>query len=144
MDSMAALRAWFEEWNGSIDAVDYEAARRLFHPDVVGFGTHMRIVHGLENLEREQWRNVWATITDFRFAVEELEGGVSEDGKLAWAMVPWTSTGFHEDGTPFDRPGRATVIFVRDDAQAPWRAIHTHISLAPGVPQRSYGHHAAG
>ena len=96
-------------------------------------------VSELEHLEKNQWRNVWGTIADFHFIVDELQSGVSGDGLQAWAVVPWTSTGFHEDGTTFDRPGRATVVFTRNTADGPWRAIHTHISLAPGTPQRSFG-----
>jgi ketosteroid isomerase-like protein len=137
----ASLAQWFTTWDAFVRARDFESARALFHPDVVGFGTHMRIVHGLDALEQQQWRSVWPTIRDFRFLVNELESGVSADGLQAWAIVPWTSTGFHEDGSEFDRPGRATVIFVRErtDPDAPWLAIHTHISLAPGTPQRSFG-----
>jgi ketosteroid isomerase-like protein len=135
----AELAAWLEEWANYVRARDFVAARALFHPDVLGFGTHMRVVQGLEHLERDQWRNVWGTIADFRFLQEELRCGVSADGLQAWALVPWASTGFHEDGTPFERPGRATVLFTRPDASARWRAFHTHISLAPGTPQRSFG-----
>jgi ketosteroid isomerase-like protein len=135
----AEIRDWFTTWDGYVRARDYESARELFHPDVVGFGTHMRVVSGLEHLEQNQWRNVWGTIADFRFLVDELQTGLSGDGLQAWAVVPWTSTGYHEDGSTFDRPGRATVVFTRETPTAPWRAIHTHISLAPGTPQRSYG-----
>ena len=135
----AAIRDWFATWDGYVRARDYENARDLFDPDVVGFGTHMRVVSGLEHLEQNQWRNVWGTIADFRFLVDEMQSGVSGDGLQAWAVVPWSSTGYNEDGSTFDRPGRATVIFTRETPTAPWRAIHTHISLAPGTPQRSFG-----
>jgi len=134
-----SLAQWFTTWANQVRERDFEAARALFHPAVVGFGTHMRIVHGLEALEQQQWRSVWSTIRDFQFLTDVLEGAVSDDGLQAWAIVPWTSTGFHENGTAFDRPGRATVIFVRDTPDAVWLAIHTHISLAPGTPQRSFG-----
>lgn len=133
------LRSWFDEWGGYVQSRDFDSARALFHPDVAGFGTHMRIVHGLSHLERDQWRNVWPTISDFQFRTDAMEAGASNDGLLAWAIVPWTSTGYREDAAPFERPGRATVIFTREHWNEPWRAIHTHFSLAPGTPQRSFG-----
>ena len=135
----AEIKAWFDEWSGYVAAVDFEAARPLFHPEVVGFGTYMEYVRGLENLEQQQWRSIWGTIADFHFATEHLICGVSADGLQAWGIAPWTSTGFHEDGTSYERPGRATVLFVRESPDSPWLAIHTHISLSPGTPQRSYG-----
>lgn len=135
----AALRDWFEAWHADVQAVDFVHARRLFHDDVLGFGTHMHIVSGLEHLEQQQWRSVWPTIRDFRFHTDELHCGASADGLQAWALVPWSSTGFHADGSEFNRPGRATVLFRRASTAEPWRAFHTHISLAPGTPQRSHG-----
>lgn len=138
--TLEELRDWFAQWGEYIRDRDFESARALFAPDVVGFGTHMRIVHGLDALERDQWRNVWGSIDDFTFLTDEIEGGASPDGLTAWAILPWHSTGFAEDGTPFSRPGRATIIFRRDEG---WRAIHTHFSLAPGTPQRSWGNRAS-
>lgn len=135
------LGVWLEEWAALVRARDYASARALFHPDVVGFGTYTRVVHGLDNLERHQWRSVWGTIEGFQFRIEQLECGASGDGLLAWLVAPWTSTGFYEDGATFDRPGRATVVLTRESVNAPWHAIHTHISLAPGTPQRSFGRH---
>lgn len=135
----AELAAWFDTWDDHVAAVDFVAARALFHPEVVGFGTRMEYVAGLENLEQQQWRAVWGTIADFRFLTERLVSGVSPDGRLAYGIVPWSSTGFDEDGSPFDRPGRATVLFTRASQHEPWRAIHTHISLDPGTPPRSFG-----
>ena len=134
-----ALKAWFTEWGTLVAAVDFVSARKLFHADVIGFGTYMDVVRGLEHLENRQWRSIWPTIEGFTFLVDELVSGVSEDGKQAYGIVPWTSTGFHKDGSSYHRPGRATVIFTRDSATNPWRAIHTHISLAPGTPQTSHG-----
>ena len=137
------IKSWFDEWSGYVAAVDFESARPLFHPEVVGFGTYMEYVRGLEHLEAQQWRSIWGTIADFRFASEHLICGVSSDELQAWGITPWTSTGFHEDGTSYERPGRATVLFVRASSDAPWLAIHTHISLSPGTPQRSYGRASA-
>lgn len=134
-DVLDPLRDWFRTWDGCVRARDFASARALFDPSVSGFGTHAAIVIGQAELEREQWSKVWPTIADFRFSVHDLHGAIH--GDHAWAAVPWTSTGFHADGTTFARPGRATVIFKRDgDA---WRGVHTHFSLNPGTPGRSHG-----
>jgi ketosteroid isomerase-like protein len=53
-------------------------------------------------------------------------------------MARWTSTGFYEDGMPFDRPGRATIVLARQP-DGRWLGVHSHMSLARGVPQDSYG-----
>jgi ketosteroid isomerase-like protein len=142
-DQHDEIMAWFDEWSGYVAAVDYASARALFHPEVVGFGTYMEYVRGLDALEARQWRSIWGTIADFRFATEHLICGVSSDGLQAWGITPWTSTGFHEDGSSYERPGRATVLFVRENLAERWRAIHTHISLSPGTPQRSHGRPAS-
>src|SRR4051812_41537098 len=137
-DPRDALGSWFETWAGYVRGRDFTAARALFHADVIGFGTRMHLVRGLDRLEQQQWRHVWPTIEGFRFVLDELYCEASADGLLAWAVVPWISTGFQQDGTPFDRPGRAKVTFRRATKDEPWRAAHTHISLAPGTPQRSF------
>ena len=134
-----AISEWFKEWGNLVASVDFVSARRLFHDEVIGFGTFMDVVRGLEYLENRQWRSIWPTIEDFSFLVEELVSDVSSDGLHAYGIVPWTSTGIHQDGTHYPRPGRATVLFRRTSSGEPWRAIHTHISLAPGTPQKSHG-----
>jgi ketosteroid isomerase-like protein len=128
------LRDWFRAWNACLLTVDFTRARELFDPSVSGFGTHADIVFGLDRLEAEQWRNVWPLISDFRFHVETLHGAVS--GAHAWAACPWSSTGYDQGGAPFSRPGRATVI-LRNTVEG-WRGVHTHFSLNPGTPARTY------
>ncbi|MGH9175517.1 MAG: DUF4440 domain-containing protein, partial [Vicinamibacterales bacterium] len=87
-----SIADWFTTWAGFVRERDYEQARALFHPDVVGFGTRMRVVSGLDNLEQQQWRNVWGTIADFQFLIGDLHSSASADGLHAWAVIPWTST----------------------------------------------------
>jgi ketosteroid isomerase-like protein len=88
-------------------------------------------VQGLDNLQRNQWSNVWPKIRDFTFSLDQLHWGWSGTG--GWAVVTWTSTGFRSDGTPFSRPGRATVLFRQEGEQI--LAIHTHFSLVPVTQQ---------
>lgn len=108
--------------------VDFAAGRGLFADDIVAFGTRAEVVTGLDALEHEQWRGVWPNIRDFTFLVDRLQAG--RDDNLAWGVLPFTTTGFGPAGTPFARPGRATIVLERRDGR--WLARHTHFSLAPG------------
>jgi ketosteroid isomerase-like protein len=82
---------------------------------------------------------VWPRIEDFQFLVGLMKVVLSPDRLVATAAVPWDSTGFDEDGRTFPRPGRATIVLCRTDVAAPWRCIHTHFSLARGVPPHTFG-----
>jgi ketosteroid isomerase-like protein len=58
---------------------------------------------------------------------------------MAVVIAPWTSTGYHPDGKPFPRPGRATMIFSRNvGTNNGWLCMHSHMSLNRGVPQASH------
>jgi hypothetical protein len=119
--------------------VALDAGRRRFDDGLVAFGTHAFTVTGADRVYAEQWSQVWPTIEDFRFLTDDLIVQPSPDGLQAVAIVPWGSTGIAADGSHFDRPGRATVVLARDTLDGPWRGIHTHFSLAKGVPDRSHG-----
>lgn len=134
-DEIEVFRAWFRTWGVCVATVDFDAAKSLFADDVVGFGTHVAFVSGLDALKEEQWSKVWPKITDFEFLVDELVGATQ--GEAAWAAVPWASTGYDEAGRAFDRPGRATVTYRREGDV--WLGTHTHFSLQPGVQPHTYG-----
>ena len=129
----SALRAWFDELQTCVRAVDYERAEHIFAPDVMGFGTYKDIAEGREVLRREQWSNIWPTIKDFTFRLDLMYW--NSEGHVAWAACPWDSTGFKPDGTPFPRPGRVTVTF--ECRAGKWLAVHTHFSLYPKKPEGS-------
>lgn len=131
----AAVRQWFERLQACVEAVDYERARPLFVEDAIGFGTKAEVAVGRDTLEANQWSGIWPNIRDFQFDLAQLKSG--GDGDVAWGVVTWRSTGFDAEGRPFERPGRATVIFER--GQGEWRALHTHFSLFPGTPPRTFG-----
>ena len=126
---------WLETFSGYVRNVDYASARPLFHPQILAFGTHRDVLPDREAWIALQWDNVWPRTDDFRFDLANTH--VLADGALAVVVAPWTSTGFHPDGTKFDRPGRATMVFHRDGDR--WIGVHTHLSLNRGVPQTSHG-----
>ncbi|WP_144185981.1 YybH family protein [Elioraea rosea] len=136
---LAGVKAWFAELARHVEAVDYAAARHLFAPDLIAFGTFTDFIDGRDGAEGEQWRNVWGTIDGFAWRLDGVRALVSPDRLFAVGMGVWDSTGYREDGTRFDRRGRATVSFRRDRPGDPWVATHTHMSLFRGTPDRSYG-----
>ncbi len=136
----AETRAWFIAWleafSSHVRAVDYASARPLFHPEILAFGTHQDVLPSLEAWVNTQWGNVWPRTDDFRFDLAATHVLASGDGSMAVVVAPWTSTGFHPDGSRFDRPGRATIVFHK--AGNTWLGVHSHLSLNRGVPQSSH------
>ena len=135
----ASIKTWFDTWSGYVANVDYEAARPMFDEGLVAFGTWMDVVEGRETVIENQWMSIWGTIKDFQFLTDTLQVRISPDRLFAIAVLIWDSTGFHEDGSSYPRPGRATVGMRRDSLGAPWMGIHTHLSLNRDVPQKSFG-----
>ena len=134
------FRQWLETFAGNVREVDYASARPLFHPDVLAFGTHNDVISGLDTWVATQWDNVWPKTSDFRFVLEQTSVLASPDGRMAVVIAPWTSTGYYPDGTPFARPGRATMVFSgnsQGNADG-WLCMHSHMSLNRGVPQASH------
>lgn len=142
-DDFNAIRQWFAEWSVNVAEVDFAPARALFEDNVAGFGTHMDVVEGLDNLVNGQWRSVWPTIEDFSFLLPTLKVAVSPDRRMAMGIITFSSTGISADGHRYNRPGRATVAFARTRRSAKWKAIHSHVSLNPGTPAPSHGQRPA-
>jgi ketosteroid isomerase-like protein len=134
-----SVLAWLSGWGAEVAAANIRAGRERFSHDLTAFGTHADVVRGRAAVEAAQWSQVWPAIEDFVFLTDQADVMVSADRLLAVVAAPWGSTGIAEDGSRFDRPGRATVVVRRDDVGAPWVGIHTHFSLARGVPQRTHG-----
>ena len=134
-DPVEAVRQWFALMGRYCASEDYDGAEKIFAADVVSFGTKMEIVRGRKALRGGQWESIWGNITGFKMDLENVHG--SGSGNQAWGVVTWTSTGYDSDHKPFHRPGRATVTLERRDGV--WLAVHTHFSLYPGTPQRTYG-----
>jgi ketosteroid isomerase-like protein len=120
-------KAWLREMEACVRAVDFDQARSIFSPDVVGFGSVSAMLVGLDALERDQWRRVWPMIRGFTFKTSDLRCG--QGGDIMWIACAWMSQGQAADGSWRDRPGRMTVVLKHEDGR--WIAIHTHHSLAP-------------
>jgi ketosteroid isomerase-like protein len=130
------FRHWLETFASYVREVDYGSAKPLFDPDVLAFGTHNDVISGIDKWVTTQWDNVWPKTSDFRFVIEQTSVLASPDGRMATVIAPWTSTGYHPDGTPFPRPGRATLVFSTTADR--WLCVHSHMSLNRGVPQQSH------
>lgn len=133
------IRAWLLEWQEYIAKLDEGAARLLFHPDVIGFGTTKDVIVGLEDLVENQWLATWPTMDRFVFDTDTMHIALGPDRQLACVATIWHSIGFDPDGSSFDRAGRATILLARRSLSTEWRSLHTHFSLNRGVPQLSHG-----
>jgi ketosteroid isomerase-like protein len=129
---------WLTRFSACVREVDYAAGHDFWHPDVVIFGTYQELVRGLTAWTETQWDNVWPRTADFAFDLANTEVMASVEGDMAVLITPWTSTGFHRDGSRFQRPGRATIVLSRQ-ADGRWLGVHSHMSLQRGVPQESFG-----
>ena len=138
-DDVAGVRRWFQRLQICVQMVDYVGARPLFAEDVVTFGTFSAFTVGREATEEEQWRYVWSRIDGFRWCFEDLRVIISGDRRTAVGMALFESLGYTEEGTSYDRPGRATVILGRGAVGTEWVAQHIHASLFQGIPARSFG-----
>jgi ketosteroid isomerase-like protein len=138
-DDLERVKAWFRRLSEHVRAVDFGAARPLFAEDMIAFGTFENFVTGRERVESQQWRNVWPVTAGFRFREDDIRAIVSPDRLAAVGMGVFDSTGYGQDGTPYERPGRTTVALSRRAVGDAWVAVHTHMSLFRDVPSRSFG-----
>ena len=106
---------------------------------MISFGTWMNVVEGLNKLYSNQWKNIWPTISDFKFLTNTLYIQISPDRLLANSILVWESIWYKKNGSFFERNGRATVTLMRIDLDNSLKGIHTHFSLNRGVPQESFG-----
>jgi ketosteroid isomerase-like protein len=95
-------------------------------------------VHGRDNLEREQWRDIWPRIRGFAFDPHPV---VRADGDTAWIAAGWHSEATGPDGKPFTRPGCATLSLARRDGHR--LCVHGHVSLQPTQSESANGRFGA-
>ena len=125
---------WLREFEGACRGRDFATGRRLFAEDAVAFGTWATAVSGLANIEREQWRNVWPRIREFRFEEHPIARAM---GDAAWVAAAWSSEATGPDGRPFTRSGRATFVLARRAGH--WVCVHSHVSLLPSQSESVHG-----
>jgi ketosteroid isomerase-like protein len=133
-DPRAEALEWLSTFEAACRGRDFAAGQRLFAPDAVAFGTYATAVHGLDNIEREQWRQIWPRIQDFRF---EEHPAVTAADDSAWIAATWSSGATAPDGQPFTRHGRATFVLARREGR--WLAVHSHVSLLPTQSESAHG-----
>jgi ketosteroid isomerase-like protein len=133
-DARTEALEWLRTFEAACRGRDFAAGRRLFAPDAVAFGTDATAVRGLDDIEREQWRQIWPRISDFRF---EDHPTVAGGGDSAWIAATWSSGATAPDGTPFTRHGRATFNLERREGC--WLAVHSHVSLLPSQSDSAHG-----
>jgi len=133
-DARSEALGWLSTFEAACRGQDFAAGRRLFAPDAVAFGTYATAVHGLDNIEREQWRQIWPRIRDFTL---DRNASVRAAGDAAWIAAGWSSEATAPDGRPFRRPGRATFVLERRGGR--WLAVHSHVSLLPSQSDEVHG-----
>src|SRR5437667_8682710 len=129
-----SLEQWLRAFEAAVRARDFAGGRTLFADDAVAFGTWARAVAGLDNIEREQWHNVWPRIRGFHF---EPGAHVRTSGDSAWIAGGWSTEVTGPDGRPFTRPGRGTFVLERRAGK--WLAVHSHFSLLPSQSETAHG-----
>ena len=93
-----SIKLWFENWENFVINKNFELAKTLFDTEVVSFGTWMDVVQGLDNLVEKQWKNIWPTISHFKFLTNTLYIQLSPDKLFANSILTWTSLGYDING----------------------------------------------
>ncbi len=138
-EDRASIAEWFQVWGDRVGAVNFNAVREMFTEDAIAFGSKVTMVTSREALERDQWRAIWPTLASYGNDLSTLNIVTSPDRLMAMGAAIFRSTGIHQDGTRFERIGRATATLQRTAVGAPWLCNHSHVSLTPGTPTPSYG-----
>ncbi len=134
-----ALRAWLTGFASCVRRQAFDEGRAYFHPQAYCFGSYASWCEGVDALVLRQWRKIWPSISGFGFDLTRVRYTVSHDGQWLCAMVPWRSTGYRPDRSPFSRRGRLTVVLTWS-RRGGWQALHTHYSLNPGTSQTVVRH----
>jgi ketosteroid isomerase-like protein len=120
-------RRWMVDFARAVRERDFAAGRRLFAPEVIGYGTVCRRADGLAELERRQWSRVWPVTRDFDFDYRDAVSLACGDGLMVLAQ--WRSVGCEGSRELGERRGRSTILLR--ESPGGLQAVHTHFSLDP-------------
>lgn len=132
------IKQWLMTFAHCVRNLDFESGRAMFYKDAYCFGSNADILTGVDDLIERQWKKIWPNISGFQFLTDHLHCELNHEGNFACVIVPWISTGYFENGTPYHRPGRVSIFLIHDKNTKSWLAKHTHYSLYPGTPTKTF------
>lgn len=116
------MQRWLLDFQRAIRGEDYEQGRKLFHPNVVAFGTSVNRADSLDALEECQWKVRWPNNASFEYLVKEAKV-IPAPGMFVVA-IEWFVKSKIIRGSP--RTGRATIVL--GDFEGKLLGLHTHHS----------------
>ena len=141
MNYHEVAKQWFVKFGECCKSRDFESAKNLVSSDVCSFGTKVDLVTNLNDLETQQWQNIWPYIENFEFLVDKLIA--DGNNELIWGVTPWNSIGYDADGNSFDRPGRATVIlkdfYNEEELELIWEELKFYTKPGKLFEAKDYG-----
>lgn len=123
MTTTELAKDWLVQFEYCVSTENYSAARVLFKPDVLAFGTTADVCRGLDELEQNQWRKNWPRYKGFLFDYDTLT--VRGDKDFVLVFINWRTA------SPNTRKGRATIGLQWGFTRPHYRCLHTHFSIAP-------------
>lgn len=116
---------WLTEFQSAITALDFAAARELFHPAIIAFGTTANRADHLTSLCEFEWATRWPGQRDFEFCIGDAK--VMPAPGLFVVAVEWKVPSPIIGGKA--KWGRST--FALGNFEGKLLCIHSHDSEAP-------------
>lgn len=116
------VQRWLFDFQRAIRSKNYEAGKKLFHRNVIAFGTTINRADVLEPLVEFQWRVSWPHNAKFEYLVKEA--CVIPAPGLFVVAVEWFVPAILIGGNP--RWGRATLVLGNFEGKL--LCIHSHHS----------------
>lgn len=119
-------RLWLESFQLCVNTKDYEMARGMFSPGVVGFGTVAYSTNNLDELVSEQWEKRWPLNESFEFDIQSAK--LIPCRPYIMVALPWSA----RDVDGAERKGRATLMLLgkkEPDGPIELMCCHSHFSV---------------